>query len=145
MSKPTLKYVGDIAVRNYGYVMILLLVVSLVSFAIGNPSNLVALKLCMVPAFFLSQRGLLSIYRRPIFEHTVTVRAVEYVLLQSLIICLFLTAVLWKADTSFTQMAAVLFGSFVVIGGLNLAIMYSSVRNIAKDGYLENSQHPEDA
>ena len=40
MSKPTLKYVGDIAVRNYGYVMILLLVVSLVSFAIGNPSNL---------------------------------------------------------------------------------------------------------
>jgi len=42
-------------------------------------------------------------------------------------------------------MAAVLFGSFVVIGGVNLAIMYSSVRNIAKDGYLENSQHPEDA
>lgn len=130
MDNNTLKYKPEIAVRNYGLACGLLLVVFFVLKLFGNPTELILLKLAVVPLFFLSFGGLRYLYREPIFEHKLTLRAFEYSVLEGLVFSLFLFAMLWNSQRTATELL-VLFGvcllAFTMIKLVMLALIIRKI------------------
>ena len=57
MSENTLKYIPQIAIRNYGLVAVLLLVVLCMSLYTRESVDIILLRLACVPLLFLASRG----------------------------------------------------------------------------------------
>ena len=140
MSKETLKYKAEIALTNYMVVFILLILVAFLARSLGNSIELLLLKLAVVPLFFLSFGGLKAIYRHPIVEHRVTLRAVEYTVLDGLLFSLFIFVILWKSDEGPTELF-IRFGSLVIIfTALKLGFLFFEVRRIARSHLVLSRQ-----
>ena len=91
------------------------------------------LELAMVPFAFLAPRGLASLYRQPIFEHKVTLRGIEYVLLSALIATLAVFLVLWAPESSVQELLKSFFTILALLAAVMLAFM-------AVDIYRKNKQ-----
>ena len=133
MIRDTLDYKFKIALRNYSIVILLIGVVSLVAKASENSNEVLFLKVCIVPLFFLSLGGLRAIYRNPIVEHKITLRAVEYTVLDGLLFALFLFLITWDAEDLVDELLVNL-GSFVLVFVvMKLLFLFFDVRRIARD------------
>ena len=133
MAEDSLKYVKEVAIRNYTNVALLLVMVTSVLLALKNPLELILLKLCVVPLFFLSIGGLRSIYREPIVEHKFTVRSIEYTLLQGLVFALFLSVLFWTAGTTLGEFVSFFCLSVVLICACNFSFLALRIKSIREN------------
>lgn len=144
MPRELLKYNAEVAHRNYMTVFVLLILVAFLARGLGNTNEVLLLKLAVVPLFFLAFRGLRANYRYPIVQHLVTIRAVEYTILDALLYSLFTFVVLWKPSDGVTDLF-IRFGSLVAaFTALKLVFLFLEVRRIARleDNFRIN--HPEE-
>lgn len=137
MSNETLKYKTEIALRNYGIVLGMLVGVTAVLLYLGNPVTVVLLKLAFVPLIFLSFGGLRAIYRWPIVERKLTARAVEYFLLDALLSSLFLFVVLWESERSVPELIGLFVLGFVSFSIIKLSMLLYSVKRMEERDRLK--------
>jgi len=138
MSNESLKYIPNTAIKNYGLVLALLALVFFASKSQGESSQVLVLKLAMVPFVFLAPCGLASLYRQPIIEHKVTAKGIEFVLLSALIasLAVFLL-VLWAPESSVQELLKSFFTIFALLSAVMLIFM-------AVDIYRKNKQRNSD-
>jgi len=137
MSNETLKYKTGIALRNYGIVLGMLVGMTAVLLYLGNPVTVVLLKLAFVPIIFLSFGGLSAIYRWPIVESKLTARAIEYYLLDALLLSLFLFVVLWESERSVPELFGVFVLSFVSFAIIKLSMLLYTVKRVEERDRLK--------
>jgi len=137
MSNETMKYKSGIALRNYGIVLGMLLGMTAVLMYLGNPVSVVLLKLAFAPLIFLSFFGLNTIFRWPIVEGKLTARAVEYYLLDALLLSLFLFVVLWESERSIAELFGVFVLSFVSFAIIKLSMLLYSVKRVEEQDRLK--------
>ena len=137
MSNEAMKYKTGIALRNYGIVLGMLIGMTAVLLYLGNPVTVVLLKLAFVPLIFLSFGGLTVIYRWPIVEAKLTARAVEYYLLNALILSLFLFVVLWESERSVPELFGVFALGFVSFAIIKLSMLLYSVKQVEERDRLK--------
>ena len=124
-TQPVNKYA---ALQNYGIGMALLFGMGILLYLDGDAANLIFLKLAGVPLFWLSTLGLSLLVVRPINEAKITLKAVEFALLQALIFTCFMVPVSWKPDASLASLAGRAFFGFTIMSIANLGMMMVSVR-----------------
>ena len=131
MSDDTLKYITSIAVRNYTRVALMVFGILVCTIALGDPANVILLKLSAAPFFFLSTIGLKSIYRQPIVEHKITARAVEYHLLQALLIALIALIVYWSPEKTIGMLVVFFAIMLIIISAIKYFELTRKVKAIA--------------
>ena len=133
MTEETLKYKSNIAMRNYGFVFgLMLLAFVLLKFG-GDSWELILLKLSVVPLGFLSWKGIVSLYRWPIIEYKLTLRAFEYSVLQAIVMAVLCFVMIWQPGLSTIELVKY-FGSFLLLFVVvQLLFMLVKVRRLSKD------------
>jgi len=127
----TLNYKAKIAIKNYSVVFVMIVLMVILSRDLGDSNELLMLKIAVVPLFFLSFAGLRSIYRDPIIEHRLTLRSVEFSVLDGLLYSLFIFISLWKQESTIGELL-ILFGSlFFAFTLLKLFFLVVDVRKIS--------------
>jgi len=129
----TLSYVAKIAIRNYGIVLLLLLLVCIASLYQGKSVELILLRMAIVPLVFLAPRGLVSIYRQPIVEHKLTIRGVEFVLLHALITSLSVFVLLWTSEATVSELVKTFLSIYIPLSLLFLVFMAIDIKKNKKD------------
>jgi len=139
MNKETLNYKSQSAIRNYLVVIVLFILIAILSKSLGDTNELLMLKLAAVPLFFLSFGGLRLIYKHPIIEHKITLRSVEYSVLDGLLFTLFIFISLWKHGETATELS-IRFGLFFLIfTAIKLTFLVFDVRKISS--LKKNERH----
>ena len=109
-----------IALTNYGIVLGLAAAFGTARHLVGDDASLIALKLFVVPLWYLSIGGLNAIYRHPIVEDRWTVRAVEHAVLRALRFGLLTGVMQWTPDQPLSMVllgltiASVAFAAFTL-------------------------------
>ena len=139
MNNETLKYKSEIAFRNYGIILGMLIGVAAVLMYLGNPVTVVLLKLAFVPLIFLSFGGLRAIYRSPIVEHKLTARALEYYLLEALMSSLFLFVILWESHRTVFELFGIFILGFVSFAIIKLSMLMLSIKQVVESSNAKSA------
>ena len=102
------------ALTNYGRVLFICAVVVLCSLYFKVPTNILTIKILIVPMFWLSYLGLNSIFKHPIIEEKITLRMIEYFAIWAFLFSAFMIVTIWTPDISVLKMmSTVLLGTAI--------------------------------
>ena len=127
MKNETLKYQPKIALKNYGLVLALMVLMFIALLVGGSSAEMILLKLPLIPLMFLAWKGIYSLYVKPIYEHKVTLRAFECSVLQALLSSMVVGMVLWETDKSVVELGKDYLLMFVWFFVLHMVILLLQV------------------
>ncbi|MCV3239449.1 hypothetical protein [Mesorhizobium sp. ZC-5] len=124
--------VQSLTVRNgrltqYGIPIGMIVVLAVLLFFIGDPLNLILVKLTAVPLFFLAGRGLDLIFSSEASRTPWTAVFLERQILDAFIFICFMTIFLWQPDVSALRLATIF-----IVGVVCMSVMKILVESITR-------------
>lgn len=111
----------------------------------GTSTEVVLIRLAVLPLGLFAMLGLDAMYKKPIFTHTVTLKAVSYALLRALLISLFVFIITWnirKSPAELMQGFLVMLIAFTAVTTLSMLFaVYRIKKQMLSQGTNQPTQH----